>query len=170
MWTVISSLVMAFVVSGTAPAPVPDFSGHWKFSGAKSGALAREAKSNFGAVVFGEECVITQTIDALTLDIVAGGLKVQAVYRLDGKPSTNKSPGQPGLSDITIVSTTQWIGDVLHITTKSESLVDGETVPVESLRKMWLTPSGDLAVERRGNPTRVVSTAWTVYERVKPKV
>jgi hypothetical protein len=39
---------------------------------------------------------------------------------------------------------------VLHITTKSESVLDGVTVPVESVRKLWLTPEGDLAVERRG--------------------
>lgn len=168
MWTVISLLVLAVGVS--VPAPVPDFSGQWKYSGTKSAALAREAKGSFAAVVFGEQCAIGQTADTLTLDIVAGSLKVQAVYRLDGKPSTNKSPSQPGLADITIVSTTQWVGDVLHITTKSESLLEGETVPVESVRKLWLTPNGDLAVERRGNPTRIVSNAWTVYERVKPEV
>ncbi len=52
---------------------------------------------------------------------------------------------------------------MLHITTKSESVLDGVTVPVESVRKMWLTADGDLAVERRGTPSRVVSTAWTVY-------
>lgn len=166
MWTVITSLALAVVLLSPPLAPVPDFGGHWKFNARKSTDLARQSKSNTAGVVFGEECVITQRADSLTLDIVAGGLKVQAVYRLDGKPSTNRSPGQPGLPDITIVSTTQWAGDVLHITTKSESLLDGEKVPVESVRKMWLTPAGDLAVERRGTPSRIVPDAWTVYERV----
>lgn len=165
MWAVLSSVLLAVAVSGSAPAP--DFSGSWRFHAGKSGEMALAAKGNSRSLVFGEECVITQTADTLTLDIVAGALKIQAVYRLDGKPSTNKSPGQAGQPDITIVSTTQWVGDVLHITTKSESVLDGATVPVESVRKMWITPEGDLAVERRGNPTRIVSNAWTVYERKK---
>jgi hypothetical protein len=165
MWVVLSSFVLALAMS--APAPAPDFSGSWKFHAGKSAQMTSAAKGNSASVVFGEACVITQTADTLTLDIAAGALKVQAVYRLDGKPSTNRSPGQAGQPDITIVSTTQWVGDVLHITTKSESVLDGVTVPVESVRRMWLTKEGDLAVERRGNPTRIVSNAWTVYEREK---
>jgi hypothetical protein len=165
MWAVLSSVLLAWAVSG--PAPVPDFSGSWRFHAGKSAQMTNAAKAHSASLVFGEECVITQTADTLTLDITAGALKIQAVYRLDGKPSTNKSPGQAGQPDVTIVSTTQWVGDVLHITTTSESVLDGATVPVESVRKMWLTPEGDLAVERRGNPTRIVSNAWTVYERKK---
>lgn len=163
MWAVLSSIVLALALSG--PASAPDFSGSWKFNAGKSAQMTRAAKAYSASLVFGEQCVITQTPDTLTLDIVAGALKIQAVYRLDGKPSTNRSPGQAGQPDVTIVSTTQWVGDVLHITTKSESVLDGVTVPVESVRTMWLTPEGDLAVERRGNPTRIVSNAWTVYER-----
>lgn len=165
MWAVLSSVLLAWAASG--PAPMPDFSGSWTFHAAKSAQMTNAAKAHSASLVFGEACVITQTADTLTLDITAGALKIQAVYRLDGKPSINKSPGQAGQPDITIVSTTQWVGDVLHITTKSESVLDGATVPVESVRKLWLTPEGDLAVERRGNPTRVVSNAWTVYERKK---
>jgi hypothetical protein len=165
MWAVLSSFLLAVLVP--APAPAPDFSGSWKFNPGKSAKMTSAAKGVSASIVFGEEIVITQSAEALTLDIVAGALKIQAVYRLDGKPSTNRSPGQPGQPDVTIVSTTQWVGDVLHITTKSESVLDGVTVPVESVRKMWLTPEGDLAVERRGNPTRIVSDAWTVYERKK---
>ena len=146
---------------------VPDFSGHWKLDAAKSAALAREAKGNTAAVIFGDECVITQTADALILYIVAGGLKVEVTYRLDGKPSSNTSPGARGQADIPIVSTTRWVGDTLEITTKSESELGGIKVPVESLRKIWLTPEGHLAVERRGTPTQVVSDAWSVYQRVK---
>jgi hypothetical protein len=162
MWAIISSLVVALTISSQGTT-VPDFSGRWTADAAKSARLAREVNGNSTAAIFGETCVITQTKDTLTLDIVAGGLKVQVVYRLDGKPSTNKSPGRPGQPDVTIVSTTQWNGPVLHITTKSESVLDGVTVPVESVRKLWLTPEGDLAVERRGSPSRVVSTAWSVY-------
>jgi hypothetical protein len=162
MWAIISSLVVALAIvsQGTT---VPDFSGRWTVDHAKSANLARDVNGNSTAAIFGESCVITQTTDALTLDIVAGGLKVQVVYRLDGKPSTNRSPGPPGQPDVTIVSTTQWNGPVLHITTKSESVIDGVTVPVESVRKMWLTADGDLAIERRGSPARIVSTAWSVY-------
>lgn len=165
MWAVFSSVLVALALSGQAPAP--DFSGSWKFNAGKSAQMTSAAKAFGASLVFGEECVITQTSDTLTLDIVAGALRIQAVYRLDGKPSTNRSPGQAGQPDVTIVSTTHWVGDVLHITTKSESVLDGATVPVESVRKLWLTPEGDLAVERRGNPTRIVSNAWTVYERKK---
>ena len=162
MWAVISSLVVALAITSQGTA-VPDFSGRWKVDYRKSGDLARNVNGNSTAAIFGEECVISQTKDTLTLDIVAGGLKVQVVYRLDGTPSTNRSPGPPGQPDVTIVSTAQWNGPVLHITTKSESVIDGVTVPVESVRKLWLTADGDLAIERRGTPTRVVSTAWTVY-------
>ena len=145
---------------------VPDFSGHWKFDNAKSVLLAREAKQ-FAAGVFGDECVITQTADVLTLYIVAGAMKVEATYRLDGKPSANRSPGARGQPDIPILSTTRWVGDKLEITTKSESELRGVKVPVESLRRMWLTADGDLAVERQGTPNQVVSDAWSVYQRVK---
>jgi hypothetical protein len=161
MWALISTLAMVLAISSQS-APTPDFSGRWKVDGSKSARLAQEVNGSASAV-FGEECVITQTKETLTLDIVAGALTIQAVYRLDGKPSTNRSPGPPGQPDITIVSTTQWNGPVLHITTRSESVVDGVKVPVESVRKMWLTADGDLAVERRGTPTRIVSDAWTVY-------
>ncbi len=151
----------------SADAVVPDFSGHWKLDAAKSMALARESKGNTAAVVFGDECVITQTAESLTLYIVAGGLKVEVTYRLDGKPSPNRSPGARGQADIPILSTTRWVGETLEITTKSQSEVGGVNVPVESLRKMWTTPDGHLAVERHGTPSQVVSDAWNVYERVK---
>lgn len=166
MWVVISSLMVALIAPSQAPS-APDFSGRWAIDNDKSARLAVEVNGGGASPIFGESCVITQTRDALTLDIVAGGMKVQVVYRLDGKPSTNRSPGPPGQPDITIVSTAQWNGPVLHITTKSESVLDGATVPVESVRKLWLTADGDLAVERRGSPTRVVSNAWTVYTRSK---
>ena len=162
MWAVMSSLVVALAIASQGTT-VPDFSGRWTADAGKSARLAREVSGNSTAAVFGETCVITQTKDTLTLDIVAGGLKLQVVYKLDGTPSTNRSPGPPGQPDVTIVSTTQWNGPVLHITTKSEAVLDGVTVPVESVRKMWLTADGDLAVERRGTPERIVSTAWTVY-------
>jgi hypothetical protein len=55
----------------------------------------------------------------------------------------------------------------LEVSTRSESDVRGATVPVTSLRKMWLTAVGDLAVDRHGTPSEVVSSAWSVYERVK---
>lgn len=177
MWTVISSLVLALALSGPSPfveaqltsqsQSTPDFNGRWAANLDKSAHLAGEANSRTAVVVFGEQCVITQTAETLTLDITAGGMSIQAVYRLDGKPAINRSPGAPGQPDIIITSTSQWIGNVLHVTTKSESELDGVMVPVESLRKLWLTVDGDLAVERRGTPARVVSAAWTVYERVK---
>ena len=119
------------------------------------------------AIVFGDECTITQTVDSLTLDIAAGALKVRAVYRLDGTPSHNNSPGQPGQPDIPIVSTVRWVGETLQITTKSESDLGAGKVPVESLRTLWLTSGGDLAVTRRGTPAQIVSDAWAVYQRVK---
>jgi len=146
---------------------VPDFSGRWKFDGVKSAGLARQVSGGSVAAILGGECTIVQTADTLTQYIVAGALKVEAAYRLDGKPSENQSPGPPDQGPILIVSTTQWMGDVLHIITKSESLLDGLKVPVESLRRLWLTPAGDLAVERKGTPAQVVSAGWGVYQRVK---
>ena len=146
---------------------VPDFSGHWRYHADKSTALAGEAKEQ-ASPILGEECVITQTADALTLAIAIGTMKVEAVYRLDGKPSENRSPGARGQPDIPILSTTRWVGESLEIITKSESELQRVKVPVESLRKIWLTADGNLAVARHGTPTLVVSNAWSVYQRIKP--
>jgi hypothetical protein len=145
---------------------VPDFSGHWRIHADKSTALAREAKES-ASPVFGEECVITQTADAVSLTIAIGTMKLEAVYRLDGKPSENRSPGPRGQPEIPIFSTTRWAGETLEISTKSESDLRGVKVQVESLRRMWLTADGDLAVDRHGTPSQVVSSAWSVYQRVK---
>ena len=142
MWPIISCVAIALALVAPAVRVVPDFSGRWRFDADKSLRLAQEAKGYTGGIL-GEECVITQTVDALTVAIVIGTLKVEAIYRLDGKPSTNTSPGPRGQPEIPIVSTTQWVGETLHITTKSESELDGIKVPVESLRKIWLTAEGD---------------------------
>ena len=151
------------VVAGTSS--VPNFSGKWRIDAEKSARLARESKGTAFNFVFGEECSIIQTDDALTLQILAGGLKVEAVYRLDGKASDNTSPGARGQAAVPVVSTTEWVNDVLHILTNSESELNGAKVAVKSIRKIWLTAEGDLAVERRGNPTAVVPDAWNVYQR-----
>jgi hypothetical protein len=169
IWSVVLRAALALAVlapagAATSAAPVPDFGGRWKLDNAKSQALAQKNQS-FAGAVFGTECVIIQTAEAVTLQIAAGALKVEAIYRIDGKPSENRSPGQAGQPDIRIISNTSWAGDVLHITTRSESELDGALVPVESLRKMWLTADGDLVVFRQGTPARVVSTAWSVYQR-----
>ena len=173
MWSVVWRLVIAVALLAPAlpvhslradsPA-VPDFSGRWKFNDVKSANLARQSGGSVNAIL-GGECTIVQTPDTLTQYIVAGALKVEAAYRLDGKPSENQSPGPPGQGPILIVSTTQWMADVLHITTKSESVLNGVKVPVESLRRIWLTTAGDLAVERKGTPALVVSAGWAVYQR-----
>lgn len=151
----------------SAHVSVTDFSGRWRYHADKSAALAGEAKEQ-ASPILGEECVITQTPDALTLAIAIGTMKVEAIYRLDGKPSENRSPGARGQPDIPIRSTARWVGEALEIITKSESELQRVKVPVESLRKMWLTADGDLAVARHGTPTLVVSNAWSVYQRVKP--
>jgi hypothetical protein len=163
--------LLALAVPGAQPAAtsraaVPDFSGHWKFHTDKSAALAREAKEQ-ASPVFGESCIITQTAELLSLQIAIDTLKLEAIYRLDGKPSQNRSPGSRGQPEIPIISTTRWVRDTLEVSTRSESDVRGATVPVTSLRKMWLTAVGDLAVDRHGTPSEVVSSAWSVYERVK---
>ena len=176
MWSVVWRMALALAL--LAPAfptahpiasgrvMVPDFSGRWRIHADKSTALAREAKEQ-ASPVFGEECVITQTADLLSLEIAIDTLKLEAVYRLDGKPSENRSPGARGQPEIPIVSTTRWAGDTLEIATKSESVLRGGKVQVTSLRRMWLTPAGDLAVDRHGTPSQVVSSAWSVYQRVK---
>ena len=176
MWSVVWRMALALAL--LAPAfptahpiasgrvMVPDFSGRWRIHADKSTALAREAKEQ-ASPVFGEECVITQTADLLSLEIAIDTLKLEAVYRLDGKPSENRSPGAQGQPEIPIVSTTRWAGDTLEIATKSESVLRGGKVQVTSLRRMWLTPDGDLAVDRHGTPSQVVSSAWSVYQRVK---
>ena len=175
MWTVFWRVTLALALLAPAiPAAhpvlsarliVPDFSGRWKYDAVKSANLARQSGGSMNPIL-GGECTIVQTADTLTQYIVAGALKVEAAYRLDGKPSENQSPGPPDQGPIVIVSTTQWMSDVLHITTKSQSLLNGVKVPVESLRRIWLTPAGDLAVERRGTPEQVVSAGWAVYQRV----
>jgi hypothetical protein len=147
---------------------IPDLSGRWKLDRTKSADLALELPGRAVAAILGDECTITQSTETMTLDIIAGTLKVRAVYRLDGKPSENRSPGPPGQPEIPIVSTVRWIADALHISTKSESVLNGATVPVSSVRKIWLTPAGDLGVERQGTPAEVVPPGWAVYTRVNP--
>ena len=176
MWNVVWRLTLALAVLApafptahllaSAPGIVPDFSGQWQIHVDKSTALAREAKEQ-ASPVFGEKCIITQTAELLSLEIAISTLKLEAVYRLDGKPSENRSPGTRGQPEIPIVSTTRWVGDTLEISTKSESELRGVKVPVTSLRRMWLTADGDLAVDRHGTPSEVVSSAWSVYQRVK---
>ncbi|MEO6223016.1 MAG: hypothetical protein ABIP90_07180 [Vicinamibacterales bacterium] len=168
-------LVLAVLAAGihsdlstlSATTVVPDFTGRWKFDGVKTSNIVRESPGRFVALTLGDECTIKQTSDILTLYIVAGGLKIEATYRLDGKPSTNQSPGPPGQAAIPIISTARWAADVLHITTNSESVLDGTKVPVESLRRIWLTAEGNLATERRGTPAQVVSAGWSVYRRMQ---
>lgn len=176
MWTVVWRVTFALALAApafptahpvSARTSVPDFSGRWKFDSVKSDHLALEAPGRAVAAILGDECAISQTADTLTLDIVAGALQVRAVYRLDGKPSENRSPGAPGQGDIPIVSTTRWEADVLLIHTRSESMLGGAKVQVGSLRRIWITPAGDLAVERQGTPAQVVPAGWSVYQRVK---
>ena len=176
MWTVVwrTALALALLAPAFPTAHpitstgviVPDFSGHWRIHADKSTALAREAKEQ-ASPVFGEECVITQTTELLSLQIAIDTLKLEAIYRLDGKPSQNRSPGARGQPEIPIVSTTRWVGDTLEIATKSESELRGAIVQVASVRRMWLTADGDLTVDRHGTPSQVVSSAWSVYQRVK---
>ena len=176
MWTVVWRVTLALAL--VAPAfpsarpvsariSVPDFSGRWKFDSAKSDRLALEGPGRAVAAILGDACAISQTADTLTLDIAAGALQVRAVYRLDGRPSENRSPGAPGQGDIPIMSTTRWEADVLLIHTKSESMLGSTKVQVGSLRRIWITPAGDLAVERQGTPAQVVPAGWSVYQRVK---
>ena len=82
---------------------VPDFSGRWRFDGVKSATLARQVSGGSVAAILGGECSIVQTADTLTQYIVAGALKVEAAYRLDGKPSENQSPGPPDQGPILFV-------------------------------------------------------------------
>jgi hypothetical protein len=176
MRTVVCRMALALALFGpafptahptaSARVIVPDFSGHWRIHVEKSNALAREAKEQ-ASPVFGEECIITQTAELLSLEIAIDTLKLEAIYRLDGKPSENRSPGARGQPEIPIVSTTRWVGDTLEIATKSESELRGAKVQVASVRRMWLTADGDLAVDRHGTPSQVVSSAWSVYQRVK---
>ena len=172
VWRMTLALALSAPVFSTthpiaaARGTLPDFSGRWQIHVDKSTALAREAKEQ-ASPVFGDKCIITQTGDLLSLEIAIDTLKLEAIYRLDGKPSQNRSPGSRGQPEIPIVSTTRWVGDTLEISTKSESDLRGVKVPVASVRRMWLTADGDLAVDRHGTPSEVVSAAWSVYERAK---
>jgi hypothetical protein len=166
----VMGLICLFGVSGQVKAPAsaahPDFSGAWVFDAAKSSAMVTEGTHQTVSALLGDECVISHANAALSMVIRAGAQTVPATYLLDGRESRNMSPGPfRGAPEIPIVSRTQWTGTTLEITTASESDVDGRKVPVESVRRLWLTPSGDLAIVRSGTPAKVVPAAAAVYRR-----
>lgn len=158
-------LVGALAAMAQVPVAAPGFSGAWVYDAAKSAALVSSTEHRTPSPLLGDECVIDHTTGTLAMIIRAGALTVEASYRLDGGESRNFSPGPPGQPHIPILSRTRWAGAVLEIQTSSESDIDGRKVPVESVRRLWLTADGNLAIERRGTPANLVPTSAGVYRR-----
>lgn len=158
-------VVGALAAIAQVPVAAPGFSGSWVYDAGKSAALVLNTEHRTPSPLLGDECVLNHTTDTLAMIIRAGAMTVEASYRLDGGESRNLSPGPPGQPHIPILSRARWAGAVLEIETSSESDVDGRKVPVESVRRLWLTPDGDLAIERRGTPASLVPTSAGVYRR-----
>lgn len=158
-------LVGALAAMAQVPVAAPAFSGAWVYDASKSAALVSSTEHRTPSPLLGDECVIDHTPGTLAMIIRAGAMTVEASYRLDGGESRNLSPGPPGQPHIPILSRARWVGAVLEIQTSSESDIDGRKVPVESVRRLWLTVDGNLAIERRGTPANLVPTSAGVYRR-----
>jgi hypothetical protein len=137
--------VAAILVFTTAAwAQKPDFSGTWTPDPANPPAA--------GGADAGGPLKITQTADALTIDLPMGDRNVTLTCKLDGTASRNTVIG-PGGQAADSVSTAKWDGPRLTIVTKREA--DGKVTESTEV----LTRAGDtLTVEitnARGTQKRI---------------
>jgi len=161
--------LLAAVGAGTQPAPAkarPDFSGTWAFDQAKSAQPGPDGKVALAALL-GDECTARQDAVSLSLTIKAGALRVAAAYKLDGSESRNMSPGPSGQLDIEVISRASWQGDKLVIVSTSVSILEGQKVPIETRRVLWIDPGGNLIIERTGTPVSEVPPTRGVYRKVQ---
>ncbi len=166
--TILFMLVGA-VGAGAQPVPAsvrPDFSGTWAFDQVKSAQPGPDGRVVLAAML-GDEFTAKQDAVSLSLAIKAGGLVVNAAYKLDGSESRNMSPGAFGQPGVEVTSRTSWEGDRLVITSKSVSVLSGKDVPIETRRVLWIDPGGSLIIERTGTPASEVQSSRSVYRKVK---
>jgi len=165
-------LVMFFVAAAGAGAqPVaakarPDFSGTWTFDQVKSAQPGPDGKVMLAAML-GDEFTAQQDAVSLSLAIKAGGVRVNAAYKLDGTDSRNMSPGAFGQPAVEVVSRAAWEGDKLVITSKSVSVISGKDVPIETRRVLWIDKDGGLIMERTGTPASEVPPTRSAYRKTK---
>lgn len=140
----------------------PDFSGRWTFDRDKSMKPGPDGRVVL-ATIMGDEFVAVQDASSLTLQVKAGELSVNVVYRLDGTETRNVSPGV-GQPDIPVTSRASWDGDKLVIRSTSSSIENGRVVTLETTRVLYLD-DGDLVIERTGTPPDLVKPSRSVYRR-----
>lgn len=153
------------------PAPRPNFAGTWVWDAVATDAVSSPIRT--GANIFGASFVAHQDEKTLTLDItIAPNVPtVKAAYALDGSVTKNVSPAQtPGAEPIVVTAVAKWIGDMLAVESRSQSVVadrDGKpmTVDVVSTRTMRLDAQGRLVIDRDGTPPQIVPSTRSVYVR-----
>jgi len=166
---VVLLMLLAAVDAGAQPAPAkarPDFSGTWAFDQVKSAQPGPDGKVMLVAML-GDEFTALQDAVSLSLAIKAGGVRVNATYKLDGTESRNMSPGAFGQPPVEVISRSSWEGDKLVIKSTSVSVLSGKNVPIDTRRVLWIDASGSLLVERTGTPATEVVPSRSIYRKVK---
>jgi hypothetical protein len=144
----------------------PDFTGNWIFDEAKSANMDANGKVTL-ARMLGDRFQARQDAATLTLTITSGGLKVTAIYQLDGSESRNMSPDGAGRPDVAVISRASWEGDKLVIRSTSTSEAGDKPLTIESVRTLWLDASGSLILDRTGTPASEVPPTRSVYTKVR---
>jgi len=152
-------LAGSIVADGRA---LPNFSGTWVFDTDATVASTAGDKVVLSGPIFGDLFIAEQTVQALTLRIAAGPLRVTAVYKLDGSASKNESPGNP---PIEVTSRARWDGERLVVASHSESPGATGPVAVDSTRTIWLNDKGQLVIDRSGTPKDMVPSSRSVYRK-----
>lgn len=158
----LTAFVITLLVAQPAVSAKPDFSGTWVFDANKTMQPGADGRVVLAAML-GEQFSAVQNETSLTLRITNQGQQVVAIYDLTGKPTENVSPG-----DIVVTSRASWKGDRLVIVSTSESVEKGTPVTIETTRTMWIDKAGDVILERRGTPERLVTASRSVYRRKGP--
>lgn len=166
---VLMVLMLTVVGAGaqsTAANARTDFSGTWVFDQVRSAQPGPDGKVSLAAML-GDEFTAKQDAALLSLAIKAGGVRVNAAYKLDGTDSKNVSPGAFGQPAVDVVSRASWDKDRLVIVSKSVSVVSGKDVAVETRRVMWIDKGGSLVMERTGTSASQVAPTRSVYRKAK---
>jgi hypothetical protein len=162
-------LLCVAVGAGAQPVPAkarPDFSGTWAFDQVKSAQPGPDGKVMLAAML-GDEFTARQDTVTLAFAIKSGNLRVEAAYKLDGSESRNTSPGAYGQPAVDVISRASWEGDRLVIVSSSVSVIQGQNVPINTRRVMWIDPAGSLIMERTGTPASEVPPSRSVYRKMK---
>lgn len=155
----LAAILLALVLAPQAAGGKPDFSGTWVFDANKTMQPGADGRVVLAAML-GEQFSAVQNETSLTLRITNQGQQVVAIYDLTGTPTENVSPG-----DIVVTSRASWNGDRLVIVSTSQSVEKGTPVTIETTRTMWIDKAGDVILERKGTPEKIVTPSRSVYRR-----